>query len=164
MRLALWQDQSPTGDQAAAMTRIDQAARAARAAGAVGAAVVVLPEVLLPGYNHPAIRDRALLCTDAIFNQNGAFAQASGCAIVLGYAERDGDAVFNAAVAFAADGKVIARCRKIQLFGAREKAIYIPGTHHEVFDPNGQKAALLTCYGIEFWRGLGRPSVQWRVF
>jgi 5-aminopentanamidase len=147
MRLALWQDRSPMGDQAAAMTRIDQAARAA---GAVGATVLVLPEVFLPGYNHPAIRDRALPRSSAIFDQIGTIAEASGCGIVLGYAERDGNAIFNAAIAFDPSGAVIAHYRKIQLFGLREKAIYSPGTHHTIFDLHGQKAALLICYDIEF--------------
>lgn len=147
MRLALWQDHSPMGDEALALTRID---RAARAAGAMGAAMLVLPEVFLPGYNHQGIRDRALPRTAPVFDEIGGLAQASACGIVLGYAERDGEAIFNAAVAFDSAGKTIAHYRKIQLFGPREKAIYAPGTHHTTFDLNGQKAALLICYDVEF--------------
>lgn len=135
------------GDQAAAITRIQQAARAA---GAMGADVLVLPEVFLPGYNHPSIRDHALPRTAAVLGRIGAIARAAQCAIVLGYAERDGDAVFNAAIAFDATGNAIAHYRKLQLFGPREKAIYTPGTHHTVFDLNGHKAALLICYDVEF--------------
>lgn len=147
MRLALWQDQSPIGDQAAAITRIDQAARAA---GSMGAAVLVLPEVYLPGYNHQTIRDRALPRTAAVLDQIGAIARAAQCAIVLGYAERDGDAIFNAAIVFGATGDAVAHYRKIQLFGPREKAIYSAGSHHAVFEFHGHKAALLICYDIEF--------------
>lgn len=147
MRLALWQDQSPMGDQAAAMTRIDQAARAA---GSMGAAVLVLPEVYLPGYNLQAIHDHAMPRSAAVLGQIGAIARAARCAIVLGYAERDRDAIFNAAVVFNVLGNAIAHYRKLQLFGPREKAIYSPGTHHTIFNLGGQKAALLICYDIEF--------------
>ena len=147
MRLALWQDLSPMGDRAAAIVRIDQATRAA---GAIGAAVVVMPEAFLPGYNHPALADLALPRTDPVFDQIGAICSASCCGLVLGYAERDGDALFNAAIAFDADGKVVAHYRKIQLFGPREKALYQPGRHYTIFEFHGQKAALLICYDIEF--------------
>jgi 5-aminopentanamidase len=147
MRLALWQDQSPMGDQTAAMTKIDSAAQAA---GAMGSAMLVLPEVFLPGYNHLAIRDHALLRDAAIFGKIAAVARAARCGIVLGYAEQDGEAIFNAAIAFDASGTIIAHYRKIQLFGTREKAIYTPGSYHTIFDLHGQKAALLICYDIEF--------------
>lgn len=135
------------GDEAIALTRIDQAARAA---GAMGAAMLVLPEVFLPGYNHQVMRDRALPRTAPVFDEISALAQASSCGIVLGYAEQDGEAIFNSAMAFDSAGKTIAHYRKIQLFGSREKAIYTPGTHHTTFDLHGQKAALLICYDIEF--------------
>ncbi len=147
MRLALWQDRSPAGDQAAAMIRIGQAARAA---GAMGAGMLVLPEVFLPGYNHPAIRDHALPPHAPVFQQIGRLAAGSGCGIVFGYAEREGDSVYNAAMAFDAAGLPVAHYRKIQLFGPREKAIYTPGAAYTVFDLRGCKAALLICYDIEF--------------
>jgi 5-aminopentanamidase len=137
------------GDQDAAVSRIDQAARAA---GAMDAAMLVLPEVFLPGYNQQEIRDRALPRSAAILDQIGAIAQKTRCAIVLGYAERDGHEVFNAAVVFGVAGNAIAHYRKIQLFGPREKAIYSSGSRHTVFDLHGHKAALMICYDIEFAR------------
>ncbi|MGL5009095.1 MAG: nitrilase-related carbon-nitrogen hydrolase [Paracoccaceae bacterium] len=147
MRLALWQDHSPMGDQASAMTRIEQAAVAA---GAMGAAILVLPEVFLPGYNHPRILDCALPRRAPLFDQIGAIARAAHCGIVLGYAEQEGHEVFNAALAFDAQGNAIAHYRKIQLFGPRERALYTPGTKYTIIELHGRKAALLICYDIEF--------------
>ncbi|EKD61747.1 MAG: Nitrilase/cyanide hydratase and apolipoprotein N-acyltransferase, partial [uncultured bacterium] len=69
---------------------------------------------------------------------------------MLGYAEAAGDAVYNAALALAADGSVLAHYRKIQLFGPREAAIYRPGDAYALFDLAGIKAAVLICYDIEF--------------
>lgn len=147
MRLALWQDHSPMGDEAAALAAI---AAASRAAGAMGAAVLVLPEVFLPGYNHGAIPDRAISRTDPVLNKVAAMARDAGCGIVIGYAERDGASVYNSAVLFDAAGETVAHYRKIQLYGPREKALYLPGTQYTIFDLHGQKAALLICYDIEF--------------
>lgn len=152
MRLALWQDWSPMGDQTTAINKIE---RAAKAAGAIGSAILVLPEVFLPGYNHQAMREHALPRTAPIFDQIGKIAQASGCGIVLGYAEGAGEEIFNAAIAFDASGARIAHYRKIQLFGPREKAIYAPGSHFAVFDLHGLKAAILICYDIEFSAHVG---------
>lgn len=147
MRLALWQDTSPMGDEATALARIDQSIRAA---AAMGAALVVLPEAFLPGYNFVSIAQHALCRTAPVFVEIAAMCRAAGCGVVLGYAERDAGAIFNAAIAFDAAGKTVAHYRKIQLFGPREKAIYLPGTEYTIFDLCGQKAALLICYDIEF--------------
>jgi 5-aminopentanamidase len=135
------------GNEATALARIEQAAQAA---GAMGAAILVLPEVFLPGYNQDEIAAQALARTAPALASVAAICRAAGCGVVLGYAERDGDGIFNAAIAFDTAGNIIAHYRKIQLFGPREKAIYAPGTRYETFDLNGQKAALLICYDIEF--------------
>lgn len=147
MRLALWQDHSPRGDQALAFACIGSALRAA---GAMGAVMLVLPEAFLPGYNHPTLAELALRRTDTVFARIGALCAASGCGLVLGYAERDGVTLFNAAIAFDRMGHVIAHYRKIQLYGPREKALYTPGTRYTIFDLDGQKAAILICYDVEF--------------
>jgi 5-aminopentanamidase len=147
MRLALWQGRSPMGNEAEAIACIDSALRAA---GAMGAATLVVPEVYLPGYNHPAIPDHAVMRSAPVFDRIAALCRTSGCGVVLGYAERAGETVYNAAVAFDASGNSIAHYRKIQLFGAREKALYAPGSTHTIFDLEGRKAALLICYDIEF--------------
>ena len=50
MRIALWQDHSPSGDIETAFAALE---RALRAASAMGAAMLVAPELCLPGYNQP---------------------------------------------------------------------------------------------------------------
>ena len=85
-----------------------------------------------------------------IYNGFSAKARAAGCGLAVGYAERDGARVFNSAVAFDATGAEIGHYRKIQLYGARERALYAPGDQYAVFDLGGVRAALLICYDVEF--------------
>lgn len=147
LRVALMQAASPAGDIDAAMAALEPALLAA---GAAGAAMLVVPETWLPGYNSPRIAELALVAGAAWQDRLAAMCRHAGCGLVLGYAEAAGDAVYNAALALAADGSVLARYRKIQLYGPREAAIYRPGDAYAVFDLAGIKAALLICYDIEF--------------
>lgn len=147
MRLALLQMPSPMGDLDAACA---QAEAALKAAAAMDAAALVLPEVFLPGYNQPDIALRALTLDSAPMHRLAAAARSSGTALVVGYAERDGDRVFNAAACFGPDGTLLANYRKIQLYGPRERALYQPGDRHVTFPLGGETVALLICYDIEF--------------
>jgi predicted amidohydrolase len=146
LRLALLQAPSPAGDIEAGFAAV---APALRAAGAAGAAVLVVPESWLPGYNSDRIAELALEGA-AWLDRLAVLCRAAGCGLTMGYAERVGDLVYNAAIAIGADGAVLAHYRKIQLFGAREAAIYTPGDAYVTFDLMGQKAALLICYDVEF--------------
>ncbi len=142
MRIAVLQCPSPSGDVEQALS---EARMALRAASAAGAGVLVLPEVFLPGYNcadpAAAAPDAALL--DALHED----ALAAGCALVIGHAERAGDAVYNSASVL---GTARACYRKVQLYGPRERALYTPGDAYCTFDLGGLRAALLICYDIEF--------------
>lgn len=147
MRLALWQTPSPAGK---VETGLADLGAALRAAAAQGARMLVAPEVLLPGYNQD---DIAALAQPRGGEWTAAVAEMcanAGCGVTLGYAERDGDRVFNSAVALDETGATVAHYRKIQLYGPREKAIYSPGDAYAVFDLEGVKAALLICYDVEF--------------
>lgn len=146
-RIALWQGPSPQGDIKAAFAALGQAMRAA---GAMGARMLVAPELYLPGYNQDSVTELAQDRGGAWHMRLSAMSIAAGCGIVVGYAERDGAARYNSAVAFDAMGVEVAHYRKIQLFGPREKALFVPGDAFEVFDMGGVKAALLICYDIEF--------------
>ena len=147
MKLALWQGTSPAADIDDACT---QAEAALAAASALGAAALVLPEVWLPGYNRPDIPARALTLDSAPLRRLAAAAKAKQTALVVGYAERDGDHIYNSAACFGPDGVLLANYRKIQLYGPREKAIYQPGSAYVTFQLAGEKLALLICYDIEF--------------
>jgi predicted amidohydrolase len=146
-RLAVLQTSSPSGDPDAALARL---AAPLAAAGAAGAAVLVAPELFLPGYNSDRMATLAQPRGGAWHRALSDLCRSAGCGLVTGYAERDGDALFNSAVAFAASGAEVAHYRKVQLYGTREKCLFTPGDAYAVFDVAGVPAAMLICYDVEF--------------
>jgi nitrilase len=147
MRLALWQGTSPAGSLDRALT---EAETALTAAAAMGATALVLPEVWLPGYNQPDIPAGALALDSPPLRRLANMAKAARTALVVGYAERDGDAVYNSAACFGPDGMLIANYRKVQLYGPRERTIYQHGSAFATFPLAGETTAILICYDIEF--------------
>jgi 5-aminopentanamidase len=152
MKLAVWQGNSPAGNGDAALAALEPALNAS---GAMGAAMLVAPEVWLPGYNddriHALAQPRGGPWTQALAK----LCRAAGCGIVVGYAERDGDTVYNAAMVLDASGAELAHYRKIQLYGPREKGLYSPGQAYTTFPLGNVKAGLLICYDIEFSAHVG---------
>lgn len=160
LRLALWQGPSPAGDIEAAFADLTAALAAA---SVMGARMLVAPEIFLPGYNHPDIAALAQPQGGDWHRRLADLVRASGCGLTIGYAEREGDQVFNSVVTFEATGTEIAHYRKLQLFGGREAAIYTPGNSYCTFDLAGICTALLICYDIEFaphLRALALEGVQ----
>jgi predicted amidohydrolase len=147
MRLALWQGYSPAADIDAACA---QAEAALAAAAAMGAAALVLPEVWLPGYNRPDIPARALALDSPPLQRLARAAKTHRTALVTGYAEREGDRLFNSAACFGPDGALLCNYRKVQLYGARERALYAAGDALPVFTLGDETAAILICYDVEF--------------
>lgn len=147
MRLGLLQAPSPAGDAEAAFAELS---RALQAAAGAGARMLVAPEVFLPGYNHDAIPALAQPRHGAWAARLSSLARQHGCGLTLGYAERDGERLYNSAVCLDARGVELAHYRKIQLYGPREKALFTPGEAYTVFDLGGIRTALLICYDIEF--------------
>lgn len=147
MRIALLQTPSPAANDDAAFATLSAALGAA---GAAGATIMTAPEVYLPGYNQPDIAARAQPRGGDWHQRLAALCRTAGCGIVIGYAERDGERVYNSAIALDATGREIAHYRKLQLYGPREAAIYTAGDAYTLFDLNTRKAALLICYDVEF--------------
>lgn len=147
MRLAVWQGVSPAGNTQAAFAALGPALTAA---GAAGATVLVAPEVYLPGYNQNDIPALAQPRDGAWMARLSDMTAKAHCGLVVGYAERDGDKVYNAAIAIGPDGKTLDHYRKIQRYGAREKAIYAAGDDYALFDLAGTRATILICYDVEF--------------
>lgn len=152
MRLALWQGNSPAGDLDRAL---DEVMSALTAAAALKAAVLVMPEVWLPGYNQPDIPSRALGRDSPPLQELGRMAGEAGTALVVGYAERASDGVYNAAACFGPDGRRLANYRKVQLYGPREAAIYRPGQAWAIFPLADESVAILICYDVEFASHIG---------
>ena len=147
MKLALWQGISPAADMDAACS---QAETALKAAAAMGAAALVLPEIWLQGYNQPDIPARAVAEDSAPMQRLALAAKASATALVVGYAERDGTRVYNSAACFGPDGGRLANHRKLQLYGPRERSVYVPGDTYTTFRIGAESAAILICYDVEF--------------
>lgn len=147
MRLAALQMQSRPADVAFNLDRID---RAAAEAAAGGARMLMTPELSLVGYGAGA--DLPLLAEPADGRLTGrvaAIARKHDIAIVAGFAERDGEAVYNSALLVSADSRAV--YRKSQLYGPYERRWFRPGppasviAHHD-----GLKFGLLICYDVEF--------------
>ena len=147
MRLALWQGRSPAANTDAACA---QAEAALAAAAAMGATALVLPEVWLPGYNQPDIPTWALSLDSAPLNRLAQAAKSTRTALVVGYAERDGDRIYNSAACFGPDGTLLLNYRKVQLYGRREQATYTAGDALPTFRLGEETAAILICYDVEF--------------
>lgn len=148
MKLALYQGPPIQGDIEAGFARIE---RQLGAAALAGASMAVFPELFLPGYNRPDLHGPLSQPLGGEWSGRlAALARAAGCGLTIGWAERDGDRVYNAATAFGPDGATLGHYRKIQLFGPMEQESFAFGDSYTIFDFAGHKTALMICYDIEF--------------
>ncbi|KEO54925.1 carbon-nitrogen hydrolase family protein [Thioclava pacifica] len=149
MKIALVQPQPLSSDPAQILPIIETWVSGL---ASLGADLVVLPELILPGYNRPEEhRAQAQPIGGEWCGVIGDMARKHGCAICYGWAERLGDDVFNAASVFDKSGARVGHYRKIQLFGEMERASFAFGTEPPpVFDLEGTRTGLLICYDIEF--------------
>lgn len=115
----------------------------------VNADLMVLPELAFTGYH---FRDRSELSPMAEETKNSGIIKALAdlCAkkdmyIVSGFAERDGDEIYNSAVLVGPQG-LMHTYRKIQLF-YREKEQFSPGNIPlQVHDVKGAKVGMMICF------------------
>ncbi|WP_417691266.1 carbon-nitrogen hydrolase family protein [Roseibium sp.] len=148
MKLALYQGPAIGGDIEAGFERLETQLVAAATAGAD---MAVFPELFLPGYNRPDLHQNLAQPMGGNWTTRLAdMARQRGCGLTLGWAERDGERVFNATTAFGTNGEILGHYRKIQLFGPMEKASFSAGESYAFFELGGHKVALLICYDIEF--------------
>jgi predicted amidohydrolase len=146
MRVACLQLQPEFGEPGKNM---EKAARAVREAATQGARLAVLPELYTSGY---VMKDRheAHALSEPV--PEGPSSQTllslsrdTGCTLVMGIAERDGEKVYNSCVVTAPDGYV-GRYRKIHLFH-KETEWYDAGeSPPPVFDVGGTKIGLMICW------------------
>lgn len=147
MKLALAQITPTLGNIEARLTDVRRIAQAAS-----GADMVLFPELILPGYNQPALHHRLAQPLDGAWMDTlRTIARTARTGLAFGWAERDGQSVYNSATAIGADGEILSHYRKIQLFGPMENASFVSGTQPPaLFDIAGHRAAMLICYDIEF--------------
>ncbi len=126
------------------------AARAA-AAAAQGARLLIAPEMFLTGYNIGEAAWRLAEPADgAAARRAAAIAADHGLALLFGFPERAGAAVYNAALFVDRDGRR-AVYRKTHLFGTAETRLFRPGeTRPPLLDLDGLRLAPLICYDVEF--------------
>lgn len=116
-----------------------------------GADILLLPELFLTGYNV------GQKITDWAEPANGTYAQKiadlcvkHGIAIHYGFAETDGDKLFNAANCFGKDGTKLGSHRKLLLPPGFEGDHFDGAAKCAVFTLNGFSIGTLICYDAEF--------------
>lgn len=113
--------------------------------------LVLLPELFACGYNMGASIPQIAESADGpTASAIAMLAQKHGVAIHYGYAERDGDILFNSAQCIGTDGKVLAHHRKLVIPPGFERELFSPGQGCQLFEIRGWKVATLICYDAEF--------------
>jgi predicted amidohydrolase len=128
----------------------NQAAVIEAVAGA-GADVVVLPELATSGYVFESVEEARGLARPASVALAPwiSAAAAAGCIVAGGFAELDGDAVFNSGALVDGSG-VLAVYRKLHLWD-REQLFFTPGSSlPPVVECAVGRLAMCICYDLEF--------------
>jgi predicted amidohydrolase len=133
----------PVGNEAGATAAI-------RAAVADGARLIVLPELTTSGYvflDREEARGLAIGPDDPVFDRWAALL--GDAVLVVGFAEADGDDLFNSAAVLDASG-VVAVYRKVHLWDL-EKRVFTPGSGLPalVETPFG-RVGVMICFDLEF--------------
>lgn len=120
-------------------------------ASAQGARLLIAPEMFLTGYN---IGDRTEALAEAVDGPSAdcaaEIAARFGLALLYGFPEAAGGAVYNAALFVERDG-TRSVYRKAHLFGAGERTHFARGPERPpLLDLDGLKVGLLICYDVEF--------------
>lgn len=150
MRVALDQWRPVTAGKVEGLARLDAVAQAAREKGAD---ILVLPEMALTGYNigSGAVRAAAEPLDGPLASAVAGIARRHGVALVAGFPEADGGAIYNAVLMVGSDGAHLASYRKTHLFGDVDRAQFAAGdTLSPVFTYRGWRLALAICYDVEF--------------
>lgn len=149
MRIAILQTAGDPGGVAPNLERLaERAAEAARE----GARLLVTPEMFLSGYNIGAAEIAAL--AEGADGPSAArvaeIARELRIAVLYGYPERNGEAVYNAAQLMDADGQSLANYRKCHLYGDMDRRAFSPGQQLVRAVLDGVPVGILICYDIEF--------------
>lgn len=157
MKLAALQMKSIGGDIAANLARIEGAA--VQAAGH-GATLLVTPELGITGYGAgEAIVRLAQPAEGAIVQALRRISLNAGIAIIAGFAEREGAAVYNSAVQVDGDARPVLY-RKSHLYGDYERSLFTraaPSTC--LFEHEGITCGMLICYDVEFPENVRRLAL-----
>jgi predicted amidohydrolase len=145
MRVLLAQLAPAPGDAGANVAAVEDALRANS-----GAELAVFPELFLSGYEPARARERALDPDGPELARVGRAAREHDTAVVVGFAERAGDAVRNSVALFDRDGARAGVYAKTHLFGADEQSAFQAGDALSVASLSGARVAPLICFDVEF--------------
>ncbi len=147
LKLAIWQGAGVPGDRQATLR---EAARVLSEAAGAGAGLVVFPEGYLTGYHIPGLTAEDLADVEEALAAVGGMAAEYALSVVMGGHVLSAEGLRNGAVVFSDTGKELGRYYKRLLFGAWEKATFVPGGHPTRFDIGGLRIGVLICYDVEF--------------
>ncbi|NIA72518.1 carbon-nitrogen hydrolase family protein [Pelagibius litoralis] len=148
MRIAILQMTAVPGDVAANLEQIETAAAQAAAGGAD---LLIAPELATTGYGAgDVIADLAEAAEGPQVRQLTALSEKHRLALVAGFAERDGEQLFNSLV-MVDGGTAPGFYRKTHLYGDYERALFTPGDMDSALRSfHGLKLGFLICYDVEF--------------
>lgn len=157
MKIAALQMQAVAGDVEANLARIEAAMRDAARQGAT---LLVTPELAIPGYGAgDAMAALAEAPEGASWRRLAAMSRETRIAVIAGFAERDGGAVYNSAL-FVDGDKPPKVYRKSHLYGAYERSLFKPEAPAScLIDHAGMKFGVLICYDVEFPENVRRLAV-----
>ena len=113
--------------------------------------LLVLPELFVSGYNVGSLVDTLAETADGpTAKAIAALAQKYKIAIHYGFAERDGDKLYNAAQCIGPEAKVLGHYRKRLLPPGFEASYFTQGKEVGLFKWRGFNIGMLICYDAEF--------------
>lgn len=125
--------------------------RMAAEAAERGAQIICFPELSQTGY---FVRREELLKLaepgNGPFSRRiAACAKKNGIWIIAGYAEQEGENLYNSCLLVSREGTIEGNVRKVHLWKS-EKKRFQPGNEFPVFDTELGRLAILPCYDLEF--------------
>jgi 5-aminopentanamidase len=149
MKIAVLQGPQSSADPPTHLALLGECAARAQT---LGARLLIAPEMFLTGYHIGAEAIRALAepADGAAAQQVAQIARDTGVALLYGYAERDGEAIYNAAQLIDRDGRRLANHRKTHLFGDVDRHVFTAGAALTLAELDGLRLGVLICYELEF--------------
>jgi predicted amidohydrolase len=111
--------------------------------------LAVFPELFLSGYDIRRARERAIEPDGPELEAVCRTAGETSTAVVVGFVERDGDALYNSVALIDETGAPVGVYRKVALFGA-ERDVFTAGDRLVVAHLAGRRVGPLICFDIEF--------------
>ena len=118
-----------------------------------GAGLVVFPEMADTGYSMSVIQKSATAWTEGAVPRLQETAKELSIGIISGVSEREGGSIYNSQVAIDATGQIIAKYRKIHLFGPapiEEHTCFVAGDELVSFGLGELCLGLTICYDLRF--------------